>query len=139
MFCKYAANLQENSHAKVQSNFIEIALGHGCSLINLLHIFRIFFPKTTSGRLLLDFLTCYCSSCLHHSLFLVPCVTLKILKSRLHTPICASSFKVSAASANQDCYHYFIRAATVNLGRGSKNQDYGRQIKVSAASIHSQF
>ena len=26
---------------KLQSNFIEIALQHGCSLVNLLHIFRI--------------------------------------------------------------------------------------------------
>ena len=28
---------------KLQSNFIEIALRHGCSLVNLLHIFRISF------------------------------------------------------------------------------------------------
>ena len=34
-------------------NFIEIALRHGCSPVNLLHIFRIPFPKNTSGRLLL--------------------------------------------------------------------------------------
>ena len=37
------------------SNFIEITLGHGCSPVNLLHIFRIPFPKNTSGRLLLTF------------------------------------------------------------------------------------
>ena len=35
------------------SNFIEIALRHGCSPVNLLHIFRTPFPKNTSGRLLL--------------------------------------------------------------------------------------
>ena len=40
---------------KLQSNFIEIALRHGCSLVNLLDIFRIPFPKNTSGRLLLSF------------------------------------------------------------------------------------
>ena len=40
---------------KLQSNFIEIALRHGCSSINLLHIFRIPFLKNTSGRLLLSF------------------------------------------------------------------------------------
>ena len=34
-------------------NFIEIALRHGCSTVNLLHIFRTPFPKNTSGRLLL--------------------------------------------------------------------------------------
>ena len=38
---------------KLQSNFIEITLRHGCSPANLLHIFRIPFPKNTSGRLLL--------------------------------------------------------------------------------------
>ena len=36
----------------VQSNFIEITLWwHGCSPVNLLHIFRISFSKNTSGRL----------------------------------------------------------------------------------------
>ena len=35
------------------SNFIEIALRHGCSPVNLLRIFRIPFLRNTSGRLLL--------------------------------------------------------------------------------------
>ena len=34
---------------KLQSNFIEIALRHGCSPENLLHIFRTPFLKNTSG------------------------------------------------------------------------------------------
>ena len=34
---------------KLQSNFIEITFWHGCSLANLLHIFRTSFPKNTSG------------------------------------------------------------------------------------------
>ena len=34
---------------KVASNFIEIALRHGCSPINLLHISRIPFASNTSG------------------------------------------------------------------------------------------
>ena len=38
---------------KFASNFIEIALRHGCSPVNLLHIFRAPFLKNTSGRLLL--------------------------------------------------------------------------------------
>ena len=42
---RYAANLQENTY--------EITLWHGCSPVNLLHIFRTSFPKDTSGRLLL--------------------------------------------------------------------------------------
>ena len=31
-------------------NFVEITLGHGCSPVNLQHIFRTPFPKNTSGR-----------------------------------------------------------------------------------------
>ena len=37
---------------KLQSNFIEIVLRHGCSPINLLHFFRAPFLKNTSGQLL---------------------------------------------------------------------------------------
>ena len=37
---------------KLQGNFIEITLRHGCSPVNLLHIFRTPVPKNTSGRLL---------------------------------------------------------------------------------------
>ena len=40
---KYTANLQE-------SNFIKITLRHGCSPVNLLHIFRTRFPGKTSGN-----------------------------------------------------------------------------------------
>ena len=39
---------------KLQSNFIEITLRHGCSPVNLLHIFRAPFPKNTAGGLLLN-------------------------------------------------------------------------------------
>ena len=39
---------------KLQSNSIEIILWHGCSLVDLMHIFRIPFFKNTSGRLLLE-------------------------------------------------------------------------------------
>ena len=38
---------------QLPNNFIEIALWHGCSPVNLLHIFRIPFPRKTSGWLLL--------------------------------------------------------------------------------------
>ena len=33
---------------KLQGNFIEIALWHGCSPVNLLHIFRKPYSKNTS-------------------------------------------------------------------------------------------
>ena len=59
MFWKYAANLQENTHADVQGNFIEIVLWHGCSSVNLLHIFRTPFPRNTFGWLLLYLLQGY--------------------------------------------------------------------------------
>ena len=39
---------------RLQSSFIEITLRHGCSPVNLLHIFRTPFLKNTSGRLLLN-------------------------------------------------------------------------------------
>ena len=39
---------------KLQSNFIEITLRHGCSPVNLLYIFRTPFPKNTSDGLLLQ-------------------------------------------------------------------------------------
>ena len=38
---------------KLQSNFIEVALRHGCAPVNLLHIFRTYFPKNTSEGLFL--------------------------------------------------------------------------------------
>ena len=39
--------------AKLQGNFIEIALWHGCSPVNLLNIFKTPFYKNTSDWLLL--------------------------------------------------------------------------------------
>ena len=38
---------------KLQSKFIEVTLRYGCSLVNLLHVFRTPFTKNTSERLLL--------------------------------------------------------------------------------------
>ena len=40
---------------KLQSKFNETTFRHGCSSVNLPHIFRIPFLKNTSGRLLLNF------------------------------------------------------------------------------------
>ena len=42
---------------KLLWNFIEITLWHGCSPVNLLHIFRTRFLKNTSGWLLLTFIS----------------------------------------------------------------------------------
>ena len=38
---------------QVALHFGTSALRHGCSPVNLLHIFRTAFPKNSSGRLLL--------------------------------------------------------------------------------------
>ena len=40
--------------SKLLCNFLEIKLRHGCSPVNLLHIFRTPFTKNTSGWLLLE-------------------------------------------------------------------------------------
>ena len=40
---------------KLQANVIDITLRHGCSPVNLLHIFRTAFPKNTPGWLFLIF------------------------------------------------------------------------------------
>ena len=44
-----------NSLENLLCNFIEIALRHECSPVNLTHIFRTPFPKNTFEGLLLDF------------------------------------------------------------------------------------
>ena len=44
----------EHPVPKLLCNFIEIALRHVCSLVNMLHIFRILFLKNTSEGLLLN-------------------------------------------------------------------------------------
>ena len=48
---------------KLLCNFIEITLQHGCSPINLLHIFRTPFLKNTSEWLLLSFFFMLMLSC----------------------------------------------------------------------------
>ena len=52
---KYFQNfgMKEFFWGALQRNFIKITLRHGCSPINLLHIFRTLFPRNTSARLLL--------------------------------------------------------------------------------------
>ena len=52
---------------KLQSNFIEITLRHGCSPVNLLHIFRTSFPKNSSGGLLMHILMLVVRRCIQNS------------------------------------------------------------------------
>ena len=44
---------------KLKSNFIEITLRHGFSPVNLLHIFRILFPKNTCVDIVVGYLGPY--------------------------------------------------------------------------------
>ena len=59
--CQSAILIKLQSHPcrsailiKLPSNLIETTLRHGCSPVNLLHIFRTPFLKDTSGRLFLN-------------------------------------------------------------------------------------
>ena len=49
----FSENMQQ-IHRRAPMTKCDFALRHGCSAVNLLHIFRATFPKNTSGRLLLD-------------------------------------------------------------------------------------
>ena len=53
MLWKYEAHLQQNSHAEAWFQWSCFSTSVGCSLVNLLHIFRTHFPKNSSGWLLL--------------------------------------------------------------------------------------
>ena len=57
LFCKCAANLQEEINTEVRFQKSCVALLHGCSAINLLQIYRTPFQKNTSGGLLLCFVS----------------------------------------------------------------------------------
>ena len=67
------------------SNFIEIPLRHGCSPVNLLHIFRTPFRKNTAGGLLLNIdvtnINNYSSTAGISSDFILYAKITKILKS----------------------------------------------------------
>ena len=102
---------------KLLSSFIEIELWYGCSPIHLLHIFRTFFAKNTSGRLLLHFVSYWCYSyhiftlfkndhvlvTLHNNVFLKKLKVVQVLAFSnnyhvlimLHTNILSKKFKVS--------------------------------------------
>ena len=54
MYWKYAAKLQENTHAKVWFQYVCIATSAWMFSCNLVHIFRIPFRKNASGGLLLE-------------------------------------------------------------------------------------
>ena len=51
----WRTNVPKYDFNNVALNFIEVTLWHGCSPVNLLHIFRTAFRKNTYGGLLLTY------------------------------------------------------------------------------------
>ena len=80
MFWKFASNLQENTTLIGEVRF-QISLRHGFSPVTLLHIFKITFPKSTSGRLLLSFTHFF----LHFFLYSIetPTLIFKVISQKL--------------------------------------------------------
>ena len=66
-FNKVALQLHWNTLR--HSNFDEITLPHGCSLVNLLHIFRTPFTKNTSGGFWIHLWELYTLICFHLWIF----------------------------------------------------------------------
>ena len=58
---------------KMQSNFVEIKLRHGCSPVNLLHFFKTSFFNSTSGGMLLKNLRRLRSLCKWNCFFINEC------------------------------------------------------------------
>ena len=78
-------------------NFIEIALRHGYSLVNLFHIFRTPFPKNTCGGLLLTFkvdLMVWNMSILVISWYYFLLYYLRIKFSRCHVKNCKPTWEL---------------------------------------------
>ena len=69
LFCKFTGEQPCRSLISIEllCNFTKIALWHGCSPEDLLHIFRAPFPKNTSGRLLMTVLLCDISFLYYHA------------------------------------------------------------------------
>ena len=68
--CKFTGELpcQSAISIKLLCNFIQIALRHECSFVNLLHILGIPFPKNFSGLLLLTDLATFTEEILNEKL-----------------------------------------------------------------------
>ena len=77
---------------KLESNFIEIALRHGCSAVSVLHIFRIPFPKNTSGALLLTYYCLISEKLSEAAEVLYKKDVLKVCKIHRKTPLPKSLF-----------------------------------------------
>ena len=99
----------------LQSNFIESALRHGCSPVNLMHIFRTFFPKNTSGRLLLQYVHCNClfSSLCRHIFWNQPYLSNQIVflpEQKIKTKFKYMSRTKRAFKMRQEAFSSFLKS-----------------------------
>ena len=90
---------------KVSSNFIKIALRHGCSPVNLLHIFRAPFPRNTSGWLLLYLVNMILSFGCHIIFFVATAYFFVIYMTLVVTQLLCEVFF---------CWHNIVFCATHN-------------------------
>ena len=84
---------------KVVSNFIEIALQHGCSPVNLLHIFKKPFLGNSSGWLLLY----RCGFCRCTLFTLMILFINKQVKAKQYFPADKYMFKISNRNTSARC------------------------------------
>ena len=89
---------------------VEIAFWHGCSPVNLLHIFRTPFPKNTPGRLLLKYET-KCNFMMFWNLFIF---------------VCCESFKIKVKTS------LFIKKRLPNFTKLMKRDDKLQQLYLKA-------
>ena len=83
---------------KLLCNFIEIALRHGCSTVNVLHIFRTPFPQNSFGGiwiLLLDLTTIMNELTLNHVIHIHAS-----LHKKRNFPLMISSVNVTKSAGN---------------------------------------
>ena len=100
---------------KVTFTFIEIALRHGCSPVNSLHIFRTSFPKNASEGLLLEVLT---TNVLAASLSLVPTEFKIPISNHYHRAHDAQSLLVVSVNVKwylKSQYYCLIVVLIINL------------------------
>ena len=115
---------------KLQSSCFEITLWHGCSPVNLLHIFRTPFSKNTSGRLLLK--QWQCKTCIQRN------QTRKRKgwrRNHLEKNIkeCTSDFSRLPASILEKIQKYLIidKSCDIVKRRATKHETNGHQLLMS--------
>ena len=113
---------------KLLCKFIEITHWHGCSPVNLLHIFRAPFTKNTSGWLLLT----YRISALH--------CPVSLLKSHQRCAVKSCFYKLGNINRKTPVFLIKLRAfrpaALLNRGSNTGVGDYGEVFKNNFIEEH---